>query len=302
MADKKDFYEVLGVAKGASAEELKAAYRKSALQWHPDRHQGEDKKKAEEKFKEINEAYQVLSDPQKKATYDQFGHAAFEQGGMGQGGPFGGGFGGQSYQQGPFTYYSSGGGQSGDFDFGGFSDPFDIFEQFFGNASPFGGRRGPRRQTYSLSIDFMEAVKGVQKEVVIGGKNNTIKIPAGVDEGSRVRFGDFDIILEVRPSKEYKREGDDLVREKIISFSQAALGGNLDIETLDGKEKLRLHPGTQPNTLVRLRGKGVPHVRGNGRGDLYIRLTIKVPEKLNSRQKELLKELDSAGKEKGGWF
>ncbi len=303
MAEKKDFYEVLGVAKNASADEIKAAYRKSALQWHPDRHQGEDKTKAELKFKEINEAYQVLSDPQKKSAYDQFGHAAFSA----QGGPASGweqgGF-GQTYQQGPFsyTYYTSGGQPGEDFDFGGFSDPFEIFEQFFGTASPFGGSRRPRRQTYSLSIDFLEAVKGVTKEVVIGGKKNTIKIPAGVDEGSRVRFGDFDVVLEVRPSKIYQRQGDDLIKQELISYSLAALGGILEVETLDGKEKLRIHSGTQPGTLIRLRSKGVPHVRGNGRGDLYIRLNLKVPDKLNSRQKEILKELENAGKEKTGWF
>lgn len=301
MAEKKDYYEVLGVSKNASSEELKTAYRKSALQWHPDKHQGEDKKKAEEKFKEINEAYQVLSDPQKKSAYDQFGHAAFEQGGAGQG-PFGG-F-GKTYQQGPFsyTYYTSGGQPEMEFDFGGFADPFEIFEQFFGSASPFGGRRAPRRKTYSLTVDFMEAVKGVQKEVVIDGKKTKIKIPAGVDSGSRVRFEDFDVVIEVSPSKIYRREGNDLVKEEIVSFSQAALGGILEVETIDGKEKLRVHPGTQPGTIIRLRGKGVPYVRGDSRGDLYVRINIKIPEKLTNRQKELLKELEKAGNEKAGWF
>lgn len=298
---QKDYYEVLGISKNASAEEIKAAYRKLALQWHPDRHAG-DKKVAEEKFKEINAAYQVLSDSQKKSAYDQYGHSAFEQGGMGQG-PFGGQ--GQGYSQGPFsyTYYTGGGNPSGfDFNSGDFSDPFDIFEQFFGNASPFGGRRRPRRKSYSLEIDFMEAVLGTEKEVVIEGKKTKIKIPAGVNEGSRIRFTDFDLVLEVKKSPKYKREGDDLIVEEKINISLAALGGVLEVATIDGPEKIKIHSGTQPGTVMRLRGKGVQHVRGNGRGDLYIRLNVKIPEKLTSRQKELLKEFEGEKKEKTTWF
>src|SRR3989344_4633427 len=164
----KDYYETLGVIKSASASDIKKAYRKLALEYHPDRNKS---KEAHEKFKEVTKAYEVLSDPKKKQMYDQFGHAAFEQGAGGQGpfrggGPFGG-FGGQNTgQYGPFTYtYSSSG---GDFDFGGFSDPFEIFEQFFGGASPFG--RQSRRPVYSLAIDFMEAVSGATKRVNVEGK------------------------------------------------------------------------------------------------------------------------------------
>src|SRR3989344_7890134 len=154
MATNRNYYDVLGVSKGASAEELKQAYRKLALQYHPDRNRT---KEAEEKFKEINQAYEVLSDAQKRQMYDQVGHAAFDpSAGSGQGGPFGGG---NTYRYGPFTYtYSSNqGGGAQEFDFGGFSDPFEIFEQFFGGASPF-GRRKP---VYELAIDFMEAIQGV---------------------------------------------------------------------------------------------------------------------------------------------
>jgi DnaJ-class molecular chaperone len=293
---QKDYYEVLGIQKNASSEEIKAAYRKLALQWHPDRHV-QDKKIAEEKFKEINQAYQILSDPQKKETYDQFGHSAFEQGGAGQG------FGGQGYSQGPFnyTYYTSNP-QGFDFSSGDFSDPFDIFEQFFGGASPFGQRRGPRRKSYSLTIDFMEAVKGVKKEVVIDGKKTTIKIPAGVSDGQRIRFSDFDIVLDIKPSAKYKREGDDLIAEEKISIGLAAIGGILPLETLDGVEKIKIHSGTQPGTLIRLRGKGVPHVRGGGRGDLYIKLNVRIPEKLTGRQKDLLREFEGEKKEKTTWF
>ena len=302
MTDKKDFYETLGVSKNASAEEIKAGYRKQALQWHPDKHSG-DKKESEEKFKKINEAYQVLSDPQKKSAYDQYGHAAFEQG-MGQG-PFGGNQGGQ---QGPFsyTYYTSGGNggnQGFDFDLGGFSDPFEIFEQFFGSASPFGGRaRGARRQTYSLIIDFMDAVKGAEKEVILENKKTKIKIPAGVESGSRVRFGDFDIVMEVGPSKKYQRQDDDLYSNESISISQAAMGAILAVETIDGFEQIKIHAGTQPDTLIRLRGKGVPNVRGSGRGDLYVLLKVHIPEKMNSRQKDLLKEFEKESGKNGGWF
>ncbi|MBI3981100.1 DnaJ domain-containing protein [Candidatus Microgenomates bacterium] len=295
---KTDYYQTLGVGKNASPEEIKSAYRKLALEWHPDRH-AQDKKKAEEKFKEINEAYQVLSDPQKKSTYDQFGSAAFENGGMGQG-PFGQG---QNYQQGPFTYtyYTGGGGPEG-FDFGGFNDPFEIFEQFFGGSSPFGSRGRSARQAYQMRISFLEAVKGVEKEVSVEGKKTKIKIPAGVDTGSRVRFGNFDLVLEVTPSAKFKREGDDLIVEAPVSFAQAALGAEVFIDTLEGKERIKIHSGTQPNTLIRLRGKGVTHVRGGGRGDLYVRVKLTIPSKLSARQKELLRELEKNGGEKRGWF
>lgn len=212
----KDYYQVLGVGKTANEAEIKKAYRKLALQYHPDRNKT---KEAEEKFKEVTKAYEVLSDPQKKQTYDQLGHQAFEQG-AGQG-PFGGG-GGQQGRYGPFTYTYSTGGDAAGFDFGGFSDPFEIFEQFFGGASPFGSR-GPRRQTYSLSIDFLDAVHGVQKRVDIGGKTQTIKIPAGVDNGSRMRFGDFDVVFEVRQDPRFKREGYDVISEENLSFQMLRL-------------------------------------------------------------------------------
>src|SRR3989344_2663920 len=154
MADTKDYYQTLGVTKSASTDEIKKAYRKLALQYHPDRNKGKD---SETKFKEVTKAYEVLSDSQKKQTYDQFGHAAFEQGaGQGPFGGAGGPFGGFGQQQGgPFSYtYSTGGDGGAGFDFGGFSDPFEIFEQFFGGWSPFGARS--RRQAYSLTLDFLE--------------------------------------------------------------------------------------------------------------------------------------------------
>lgn len=295
---KRDFYEVLGVPKTASAEEIKKAYRKLALEYHPDRNKT---KEAEAKFKELGEAYQVLSDPQKKQTYDQFGHAAFEQGGPG--GPFGGFGGAQSGQYGPFsyTYYTNGGGQGPniDFDFGGFSDPFDIFEQFFGGGSPFGSAR-QRRTTYSITIDFMEAVEGVTKKVTIDGKSQTIKIPAGVDSGSRIRFGEYDVVIEVAPHSKFQRQGYDVVSEQEISFPQAALGTQIEVETVQGKVKLKIPAGTQPDTIIRLAQKGVPHVRGSGKGNHYVRIKVTIPKNLTSHQKELLKQFES--KAKKGWF
>lgn len=295
MATKRDFYEVLGVAKTATVAEIKSAYRQMALQWHPDKNKAPD---ATDKFKEINEAYEVLSDTKKREAYDQFGHSAFKQGaGGGQGGqgPFGGGWGGQ---QGPFTYtYSSGGAGGNPFEGFDFSDPFDIFEQFFGGGIRQGAQA--RRAVYQLTIEFMDAMKGTTKEVHLprgeaggGSEKKTIKIPPGVDTGSRIRFDNFDIVLEVRPSREFQRDGNDLVVEQEITYSQAALGAVIEVPTIDGPLSIRIQPGTQPGTLVRLRGKGVPHVRGSGRGDAYVRIQLKVPTKLNKKQKQLLEEFE----------
>ena len=287
MATKRDYYDILGVSKGASGDEIKKAYRKLALEWHPDRNKAAH---ANEKFKEINEAYAVLSDPKKKETYDQFGAAAFQPG-MGGGSPGG-------YQQGPFTYtYSTGGPPAGGFG-ADFIDPFEIFEQFFGGGfSPRQARA--RREVYEITIDFVDAVRGVTKEVHVpagragdGSVRKTIKIPAGVDTGSRIRFDDFDIQVDVRSSKEYKREGDDLIVDKEITYTQAALGAVVEVPTIDGTLSIRVQPGTQPGTLIRLRGKGVPHVRGSGRGDQYVRIKLTIPTHLSRRQRELLEQLD----------
>ena len=303
MAETKDYYQALGITKSATSDEIKRAYRKLALQYHPDRNKGKD---AEGKFKEVTKAYEVLSDPQKKQTYDQFGHAAFEQGaGQGPFGGAGGPFGGFGQQQGgPFSYtYSTGGDGGAGFDFGGFSDPFEIFEQFFGGGSPFG--RQQRRQVYSLTIDFLEAVRGATKKVTIDGRSQTIKIPAGVDEGSRIRFGDYDIVVSVNPDRRFQREGFDIIATKEISFALAALGGEVNIETVDGDLKLKIPSGTQPGTAIRLRGKGVPHLHGSGRGDHYVRIKVTVPKHLTRIQKELLQEFDPPAGGEGGkksWF
>lgn len=289
-----DYYQLLGVSKTASAEELKKAYRKLALEYHPDRNKT---KEAEAKFKEINKAYEVLSDPQKKQTYDSVGHVAFENGaGAGQG-PFGSSQGGQ---YGPFSYTYSTSNQGQGFDFGGFSDPFDIFEQFFGGASPF--TRQTRHPLYSISLSFQEAVHGVQKEVSIEGKKQKIKIPAGVDTGSRIRFGDYDVVVEVIPDKRFHREGVDIVTDLQISFSQAILGTETTVETIDGGVKIRIPSGTQPDALIRLSGKGIPKLRGNGRGDHYVRIRIEIPKSISRHQRELLEEFEKEKTGKKNWF
>ncbi len=288
MAAKKDFYETLGVSKSSTPEELKRAYRKLALEYHPDKNKT---KEAEEKFKEINQAYEVLSDPQKRTTYDQVGHAGFE-GGAGAGGPFGG----QGGQYGPFTYSYSNGGNASGFDFGqGGADPFEIFEQFFGGGF---AKRKPR---YSIAIDFLEAVKGVTKNVSIDGKPQNIKIPAGVDNGSRIQFPEYEVVVSVRSNSKFHREGNDILTEKQISLSLAILGGTVDVETVHDTVKLKVSAGTQPDSLIRIKGKGVPRVRGGGSGDHFVRIKVVIPAKISGRQKELIEEFDKESK-KRTWF
>lgn len=282
---KKDFYETLGVTKSATKDEIKSAYRKQAMQWHPDRNKSPD---AEEKFKEINEAYEVLSNDQKKSAYDQFGQAAFD--------PNSGNFGGHTYtqQNGPFnfTWQSQGSGQGADFDFGGFSNPFDIFEQFFGGAGVnFGGQQRRQIPTYKIELSFLDAALGCEKEVSLDGSKKKIKIPAGVDDGQRIKFRDFNLYIDVLPDKVFKRDGNDVYVSHSISLSQAMLGDIIEVPTLKEKLKLRVKSGTQPSTLIRLRGQGIRDVAGYGVGDLYIRLNVVIPSRLSAKQKELIKEL-----------
>lgn len=279
-----DYYAVLGVSRNATEHELKAAYRKLALQWHPDRNKSPE---AAEKFKTINQAYEVLSDPKKKQMYDQVGHEAFARGGFGKAS---GGAG--QYQSGPFTYtYSSSGGSPFEgFDFGG-SDPFEIFEQFFG----FGGRPGrsrQRRSSYQINISFDEAVRGVTKEVMIEGKKKTIKIPAGIDDGMRVRFSDFDLHVSVARDHRFRREGQDIYSEVAISYPTAVLGGVVSVVGIDDSIKIKVRPGTQSGTVMRLRGKGIIYPNSNQRGDQYVVFRIMVPERVSGHQKKLLEELE----------
>lgn len=275
MATNRDFYAILGVPRTASNSEIKSAYRKAALKYHPDRNKEAG---AEAKFKEINAAYEVLSDDQKRQTYDQYGEAAFAQGGGSQGGnPFGGAGGPFSY-----TYSTSGGNPFEGFGFDG-SDPFDIFESFFG-----GGRRAPRKTVYGLEISFLDAVKGTEKTVEIGGKEKTIKIPAGSDHGTRIRFSDFDISLSVRPDPRFRREGDDIYVDVKVPFQTAILGGEIKVDTIEGELVIKIRAGTQPGTMIRLREQGVTHLNRRGKGDQYVRLVVTLPERLTREQREAL--------------
>jgi DnaJ-class molecular chaperone len=281
-----DYYATLGVARTATADEIKRAYRAMARKYHPDVNKEPD---AEKKLKDVNQAYEVLSDPQKRQTYDQFGSAAFEGnaaggGAYGGGSPFGG-FGG--FGNGGFQYtYSSDGNTAG-------FDPFDILDSFFGGASPFGGgrSRGPRLPTYQIQITFDEAVHGIEKEVQIENKSRKIKIPAGVDDGTRIKFDDFNLIVSVMPSNIFQRDGYDVIVEKEIPFTLATLGGSIKVPTIDGDVELRVQSGTQPETVVRLRERGIPHTRGNARGDEYVKYKVKVPTKLSGKAKKLMEEL-----------
>ncbi len=312
MASNQDYYQTLGVTKTASDSEIKAAYRKKALEWHPDRNKSPE---ATEKFKEVNEAYEVLGNSEKRAAYDQFGHDAFRQGGMGGSQGPDGPFGSQTYQQGPFTYTyrtygdgnqpfgsAQGGNPFEGMDFGGFSDPFEIFEQFFGGGFGGGGRARARRQVYSLNVTFMEAAKGTEKRVDIAGRTMTIKIPAGVDDGSRVRFGDFDVVLSVGKDKVFARDGINVYVDVPVDFVDAALGTTVEVPTIDGPVSLKVPSGTQSETVIRLRGRGIVEPHGNRVGDEYVRIKVKVPTKLSGKQKQVLEELRDSGSKRSGWF
>lgn len=275
---KRDYYEVLGVGKSVGDSEIKAAYRKKALEWHPDRNKSPE---ATEKFKEVNEAFEILSDSKKRQLYDQYGHAGnqFNR----SGGPAGYG---QSYSGNINDIFEQMG-------FGGSSDPFDIFESFFGGASPFGRTRQQRRRNvYQLSISFEEAAHGVEKEVQLEGKPRTIKIPAGIDNGNRIRFEDFDLTILVKPSSVFQREGQDLYVEKYISFSDAVLGTVIEVPTLTKPTQIKIKSGTQSGTLIRLKSFGLPHPNNpHNTGDLYISIKITVPASVSSQTRRILEEL-----------
>ena len=345
---KADFYEVLQVSRDASDQELKTSYRKLAMQYHPDRNPNNPE--AEEQFKACSEAYQVLSDPEKRAAYDRYGHAAFQNGGPGAGSPF-----------------------------GGAQDLGDIFGDLFGEMFNMGGtRRASRMQRgrdlrYDLTLEFEQAVFGTEKEISIrrmeacdncggtgsangkapttctgcggrgqvrfqqgffsvaktcvrcGGTGTTIsdpcaacrgeglqakkheilvKVPAGVEQDTRIRYqgegeagrfggpaGDLYVVLSVKAHQFFERDGDDLHCVIPISFPQAALGTELQIETMEGPAAIKIPEGTQSGHEFKLRGKGVPHLNEHGKGDLIVEIRVATPSKLSKTQKELLRQL-----------
>lgn len=282
MATKLDYYEILGVSKNATDAEVKSAYRNLARKHHPDIDKTSG---AENRFKEINEAYQVLADSKKRQAYDQFGHAAFSQGfGQRRSGDWQQATGNSSYRT-----YSWGSNQGFDFDFSGFADPFDIFEMVFGSASPFG--RANRQPRYVLPIDFMEAIKGCEKEVEVSGRRQKIKVPAGVEDGTEIAFSEFVIVTQVSQHPTFRRQGYDIFVDLEIDYTQVTLGDTLKIPTVNGPVKIRIKPGTQPDTQIRLTGQGVPKLRGSGRGDQYVRIKVTIPTTLKKEQKELLEKL-----------
>ena len=358
MADKRDYYEVLGVQRGATEEEIKKAYRKAAKQYHPDLHPGD--KDCEEKFKEVNEAYEVLSDAEKKARYDQFGHAGVDPnyGAGGYGSPFG-----------------------QDIDLG------DIFSSFFGGFGRRSNANAPRRGTdveASISVTFEEAAKGCTKKVsfnsidvcddchgtgaqpgtqaktcsACGGSGRVtinqrspfgvvqtqracdackgkgkvvetpcrkcagsgrirkphtvdVQVPAGIKDKQTLNVsgrgnagfnngpaGDLHINVTVRPHNLFERRGDDVWCDLPITFAQAALGAEVTVPTLDGKVKYTIHEGTQPGDVFKVKGRGIPHLGGRGRGDQFCRVVVEVPKNLNVKQKELIKQFDASTTER----
>ncbi len=298
---KRDYYEVLGVSKNASDDEIKKAYRKLAIKYHPDKNPGD--KEAEAKFKEISEAHEVLSDKQKRARYDQFGHA-----GVGGNAGFGGAGGGNPF--GGFNYN----GQSFNFDFGG-GGLDDILGSLFGFGAS--GARRPRRgadyQT-SVTISFEEAVFGTTKTISSEGSEIKIKIPAGIDDGMSIRLhgkggpapeggterGDLYVRIKVKPHKNLTREGAIILSEQKIDMVDAALGCEIDVETVDGKITMKVPAGTQSGTPFKLSGHGVPFRADGDRGPHIVTIIVETPKNLSKKQKELLEEFKGA-KKRGFW-
>jgi curved DNA-binding protein len=300
--DYKDYYKTLGVERSASADDVRKAYRKLAMQYHPDRNPGS--KQAEEKFKEINEAYQVLSDPQKRARFDQLGSAYSnwqERGGA----P--GDFDWSQWYSGQPGAGASGGTRV---EYGDLNDLFgqdifsDFFRSIFGNMG--GGRTGTSTRARSapayqqpISISLDEAYHGTTRTLQSEERRLQVRIPAGVKTGSKVRVAgaapegsDLYLIVEIEPDDRFERQGDNLRATAEVDVFTALLGGEADVETLDGTVKLKIPAGTQPEQVFRLAGRGMPRLRSSqNKGDLFVRLKVRVPKQLSEKQKSLLEEV-----------
>ncbi|HEY3309139.1 MAG TPA: DnaJ C-terminal domain-containing protein [Desulfuromonadaceae bacterium] len=295
-----DYYKTLGLEKGALPEDIKKAFRKLAVKYHPDRNPGD--KGAEDKFKELNEAYAVLSDPQKKEKYDTYGSSGFHQ---------------QYSQEDIFRNFDFG----GTFKDMGMGGNDDIFSRLFGNAFGRGGggrggfRPGPQKGAdleMETDISFRDAALGAEKLVAFRRNGHReelkVKIPAGVDNGSKIRItgkggqgenggpqGDLYLIIRVLPDPVFSRDGGDLSVERQITFSAACLGVSLDVPTLEGDKRIKVPAGIQPGTKIRLKGCGIKPIGSNYKGDLYVKINIHVPESLNGEQKKLVEELNRKG-------
>ena len=304
MATKRDYYEVLGVPKNASDDEIKKAYRKLAVKYHPDKNPGD--KEAEAKFKEVSEAHEVLSDKQKRARYDQFGHAGVG----GAGGFSSSGFSGNPFSGGNFNFN----GQSFNFDFGG-GGLDDILGSLFGFGGP-GARRPRKGADYqaSVTISFEDAIFGTTETVDVGGTSLRVKIPAGIDDGMSIRLrgkggeppegsterGDLYVRVRVRPHKTLTREGAIILSEKTISMVDAALGCEIDVDTVDGPITMKVPAGTQSGTPFKLSGHGVPFRADGDRGPHIVTIIVETPRNLSRKQKELLEEFKKS-KKRGFW-
>ena len=294
---QRDYYEVLGVKKGASVDEIKKAYRKLAVKYHPDKNQGD--KQAEERFKEINEAYAVLSDPKKKEEFDRFGSNNFHQ---------------RYSQEDIFRGFNVDDMFRGQ----GFGTD-DIFSRIFGDAMRRQRGGGPGRMaakgedfSMEIQITFRDAYDGAEKRIAFmraGVREElSVKIPAGIESGAKLRVagrggpgrmggpgGDLFLTVNVGPDPLFQREGDDIVLSHEVRFSQAVLGGAIDVPTMEGAKRIRIPAGIQSGTKVRLKGLGFPQMGNKGRGDMYVKIHVEVPEKLTARQKELIEELAEEG-------
>ncbi len=285
----KDYYKLLGVSRSASADEIRTAYRKLAMKYHPDRNP--DDKAAEEHFKEINEAYQALSDPQKRARYDQVGSAYSNW--QGRGAPQGG------FNWDEWRSASGGGQQPVNFDdlFGGAGGFSDFFQTLFGGgASEFASR--PIVSEHLAQISLKEAHDGAARMLEGGGRRVQVNIPAGVKSGSKVRVPgagpngqDVYLKIEVTPDPRFERKNDDLYTSVSVDVFTALLGGEAEVEALAGRLRLTIPAGTQPEQMMRLAGRGMPRLRPRGeKGDLYVRVKVQIPRGLSAEQKVLLEQ------------